>query len=186
MKESQFDTCVIGAGPAGLAVARALVERNLPYTHLERHTGPGGIWDIENPGSPMYESAHFISSRTLSGFGGFPMPDNFADYPPHRQILSYLTSFADAYGLTDRIEFGTEVEGVEKNADGPWTVTRADGRASVHGQVVVCTGSQWHPNTPDLPGSSVARSGTPSAIAARRSCGASGSWSWGRGTPAAT
>ena len=58
MKESQFDTCVIGAGPAGLAVARALAERNLPYTQLERHTGPGGIWDIDNPGSPMYESAH--------------------------------------------------------------------------------------------------------------------------------
>jgi NADPH-dependent glutamate synthase beta subunit-like oxidoreductase len=60
VKESQLDTCVIGAGPAGLAVARALAERNLPYTHLERHTGPGGIWDIDNPGSPMYESAHFI------------------------------------------------------------------------------------------------------------------------------
>lgn len=152
MKESQFDTCVIGAGPAGLAVARALAERNLPYTHLERNTGPGGIWDIENPGGPMYESAHFISSRTLSGFGGFPMPDHFADYPPHRQILSYLRSFADAYKLTDRIEFGVEVENVEKNTDGTWTVTRADGRESVHGQVVVRTGSQWHPNIPELPG----------------------------------
>lgn len=152
MEKTQYDTCVIGAGPAGLAVARALAERNLPYTHLERHTGPGGIWDIDNPGSPMYESAHFISSRTLSGFGGWPMPDHFADYPPHRQILSYLRSFADAYGLTDRIEFGVGVEGVEKNADGTWTVTRADGRQSVHGEVVVCTGAQWHPSLPELPG----------------------------------
>jgi len=148
----QHDTCVIGAGPAGLAVARALAERNLPYTHIERHTGPGGLWDIDNPGSPMYESAHFISSRTLSGFGGYPMPDHFADYPPYRQILSYLTSFADAYGLTDRIEFGTGVRSVGKNADGTWTVTRADGQASVHRQVVVCTGAQWHPNIPELPG----------------------------------
>ncbi|MEU1183162.1 NAD(P)/FAD-dependent oxidoreductase [Streptomyces sp. NPDC005820] len=152
MSENQYDTCVIGAGPAGLAVARALTERDLPYTHIERHTGPGGLWDIDNPGSPMYESAHFISSRTLSGFGGYPMPDHFADYPPHRQILAYLTSFAEAYGLRERIEFGTEVHGVAKNADGTWTVTRADGRESVHGQVVMCTGSQWHPNIPRLPG----------------------------------
>ncbi|CCK24849.1 flavin-binding monooxygenase-like protein [Streptomyces davaonensis JCM 4913] len=152
MSENQYDTCVIGAGPAGLAVARALAERGLPYTHIERHTGPGGLWDIDNPGSPMYESAHFISSKTLSGFGGYPMPDHFADYPPHRQILSYLTSFAEAYGLGDRIEFGTEVRGVAKNPDGTWTVTRADGRASTHRQVVVCTGAQWHPNVPDLPG----------------------------------
>ncbi|MFJ8110983.1 aldehyde dehydrogenase family protein [Streptomyces sp. NPDC096132] len=152
MSEIRYDTCVIGAGPAGLAVARALAERDLPYTHIERHTGPGGLWDIDNPGSPMYESAHFISSRTLSGFGGYPMPDHFADYPPHRQVLSYLTSFAEAYGLRDRIEFGTAVRDVTKNADGTWTVTRADGRRSVHGQVVVCTGAQWHPNAPELPG----------------------------------
>ncbi|MGN9761966.1 flavin-containing monooxygenase [Streptomyces sp. SD31] len=152
MSENQYDTCVIGAGPAGLAVARALAERDLPYTHIERHTGPGGLWDIDNPGSPMYESAHFISSKTLSGFGGCPMPDHFADYPPHRQILSYLTSFAEAYGLRDRIEFGTEVRSVDKNPDGTWTVTRGDGRASTHRQVVVCTGAQWHPNVPDLPG----------------------------------
>lgn len=152
MRENQDDTCVIGAGPAGLAVARALAERDLPYTHIERHTGPGGLWDIDNPGSPMYESAHFISSKTLSGFGGYPMPDHFADYPPHPQILSYLTSFAQAYGLTERIEFGTEVRDVAKNPDGTWTVTRADGRASVHRQVVVCTGAQWHPHIPELPG----------------------------------
>nr|WP_210571319.1 NAD(P)-binding domain-containing protein [Streptomyces sp. GESEQ-4] len=152
MTDNEYDTCVIGAGPAGLAVARALTERNLPYTHIERHSGPGGLWDIDNPGSPMYESAHFISSKTLSGFGGFPMPDHFADYPPHRQILSYLTSFAEAYGLLDRIEFGVEVQSVGKNADGTWTVTRADGRQSVHGHVVMCTGAQWHPNVPDLPG----------------------------------
>ncbi|MER6378743.1 hypothetical protein [Streptomyces sp. NPDC001250] len=28
MSENQYDTCVIGAGPAGLAVARALAERD--------------------------------------------------------------------------------------------------------------------------------------------------------------
>ena len=152
MSNESPDICVIGAGPAGLAAARALKERNLPYSHLEAHSGVGGLWDIDNPGSPMYESAHFISSRTLSGFGGWPMPDHFADYPPHRQVLSYLRSFADAYGLTERIEFGVPVDSVEKNVDGTWTVARADGRRSVHAQVVVCTGSQWHPNIPDLPG----------------------------------
>jgi hypothetical protein len=152
LSDPAYDTCVIGAGPAGLAVARALAERNLPYTHIERHTGVGGLWDIDNPGSPMYESAHFISSKSLSAFGGWPMPDHFADYPPREQILEYLRSFADAYGLTDRIESGVGVRSVEKNADHTWTVTRADGRESVHRQVVVCTGAQWHPHAPELPG----------------------------------
>ena len=146
------DTCIIGAGPAGLAVARALAERDLPYTHLERHSDVGGIWDIDNPGTPMYDSAHFISSRTLSGFGGFPMPASYADYPPREDILAYLRSFADAYGLTARIEFGQEVVSVEPTSDGTWSVTRASGVRTEHRDVVVCSGAQWHPNQPKLPG----------------------------------
>lgn len=92
------DTCIIGAGPAGLATARALRSRRLAYTHLERHTGVGGLWDIDNPGTPLYESAHFISSRILSGFPGHPMPEDYPDYPSHRQILRYLLSVRRATG----------------------------------------------------------------------------------------
>lgn len=145
--------CVIGAGPAGLAVARALRERHLEHDHLERHTALGGAWDIENPGGPMYDSAHFISSRTRSGFSGFPMPDTYPDYPGHRQILAYLRAFADAYGLTGHVETGVEVTDVRKDPAGTWHVTRADGTTTEHSAVVVATGSQWYPNVPTLPGS---------------------------------
>lgn len=148
---SVLSVCVIGAGPAGLAVARALKERHVPYVHLERHTGAGGIWDINNPGTPMYESAHFISSKTVSGFSGFPMPEHFADYPSHKQILSYLQDFAGSYGLSEHVEFGVEVTEVVRSSSG-WQVTRADGVTTEHSAVVVCTGAQWHPYTPEISG----------------------------------
>ena len=148
---SELPACIIGAGPAGLAVARALGARGIAYRHFERHDGVGGIWDIDAPGTPMYESAHFISSRTVSGFSGFPMPGDFPDYPGHRQILTYLRAFADAYGLTERIEFGAEVRRVARSGD-VWTVELSDGSTSQHGSVIVCTGTQWHPLTPELPG----------------------------------
>ncbi|WP_433620844.1 flavin-containing monooxygenase [Nocardia sp. CA-120079] len=150
--EIASDICIIGAGPGGLAVARALRERNLSYTHLERNHGVGGIWDIDAPGTPMYESAHFNSSKTESEFGGYPMPESFADYPSHRHILEYLHSFAEAYGLTERIEFGVEVTGIEQHADETWTVSRVDGSSSRHRYVVMATGSQWYPNIPEVPG----------------------------------
>lgn len=149
---NQHDTCVIGAGPAGLAVARALKEQGLPYTHLERHSGVGGLWDLNNPGTPLYESAHFISSKTLSGFSGFAMPPFFADYPRHDQILEYLQRFALAYQLIDHIEFNAAVSSVEKLSDGSWLLTRSDGKQTRHDQVVVCTGSQWHPRMIEIPG----------------------------------
>lgn len=143
--------CVIGAGPAGLAVARALSEQGINYLHLERHHSVGGLWDIENPGTPMYESAHFISSRTVSGFSGFPMPEHFPDYPRHDQILEYLTNFSDAYGLTERIRFGSDVAAVTRE-DTAWRVMLSDGSSTVHDHVIVCTGSQWHASVPEIPG----------------------------------
>lgn len=88
--------CVIGAGPGGLSVSRALKAHDIDYDQFERHTGAGGIWDMNNPGSPIYQSAHFISSRDPSGFIGFPMPKDFPDYPSNQQILTYVNQFADA------------------------------------------------------------------------------------------
>ncbi|HPF75329.1 MULTISPECIES: NAD(P)-binding protein, partial [Phycicoccus] len=48
---------VIGAGPAGLATGRRLAERRLTHDHVERHSRVGGLWDIDNPFTPMDESA---------------------------------------------------------------------------------------------------------------------------------
>lgn len=132
-------------------MARALRERNIEYDHLERHSGVGGLWDIDADGSPMYESAHFISSRTVSGFSGFPMPEHFPDYPDHRQVLSYLRDFSDAHNLTERIQFTTEVTALER-AGGRWRVGTADGSTCTYDGVVVCSGSQWTPLEPGIEG----------------------------------
>lgn len=146
------DVAVIGAGPAGLAVARALRRRGIDYTQVERHTGVGGLWDIDNPGSALYESAHFISSRTLSAFSGFPMPQDYPDYPGHRQILRYLRDFAEHEDLTGAIRFGVGVTDVEKLPGGTWGLRHDDGATTRHRHVVVCSGSQWEPLVPELPG----------------------------------
>jgi hypothetical protein len=149
--------CIIGAGPAGLATARALRARGLDYDQVERHTDVGGIWDIDAPGSPMYEAAHFISSKTMSAFGGFGMDAGFPDYPSHRQVLAYLRGFTRHYGLRDRIEFGVSVDGLARNDDGTWTVRRSDGRAARYRAVACCSGAQWTPRLPELPGSFAGR-----------------------------
>lgn len=145
------EICIIGAGPAGLAAARALAARGLEYTHYERNSGVGGVWDIDAPGTPMYESAHFISSRTVSGFSGFEMPEDYPDYPNHRQILAYLRDFADHHGLTERIRFNTAVARLEADG-GNWRVTLADGTVEEYGAVIVCPGVQWDPLEVGVPG----------------------------------
>ncbi|WP_209617748.1 flavin-containing monooxygenase [Saccharothrix coeruleofusca] len=143
--------CVIGAGPAGLSAARALRRLNIPYDQYERHSDVGGIWDLDNPGTPMYESAHFISSRRTSGFFDFPMPESFPDYPGNRLILRYTRDFATAYGLREAIRFDTAVDDVERVGDS-WVVTLDDGSRHEYGAVVCATGVTWAPRSPVHPG----------------------------------
>jgi cation diffusion facilitator CzcD-associated flavoprotein CzcO len=100
---------IVGAGPSGLSAARALRTAGVPFDIVERHRDVGGIWDLENPGTPMYESAHFISSKTLSGFDGFPMPDEYPDYPGQPQVLEYIRAFAEHHDLRRHVEFGGAV-----------------------------------------------------------------------------
>ena len=98
-------------GPAGLATARALRARGLDYDQFERNTDVGGIWDIDAPGSPMYEAAHFISSKTMSGFGGFPMSDDLPGLPiappgacPTCGISPTPTTYATASTFSTSVE----------------------------------------------------------------------------------
>ena len=103
---------IIGAGPSGLIAARAFLRYGIDVDIVERHTGLGGLWDIDNPGSPMYESCSMISSRTAGGFVGFPMDDTLAMYPKWNELYDYIREFAQEYHLEERCEFGVSVEQV--------------------------------------------------------------------------
>ncbi len=149
---SQAKVCIIGAGPAGLAMARALHHRQIKYDQFDAHSDVGGVWDIDQDGSAVYESAHLITSRKLSGYTGFPMPNDYPDYPSHSQVLKYLRSFADEYDLKDGIEFLTRVVNIEKLIDDTWKVTLQNGDVRDYRAVVCATGSQWHPKMPELSG----------------------------------
>ncbi len=41
------------------------------------------------------------------------MPEDYPDFPHHTQIKAYLDSYADAFGLLDRIEFQNGVAHAE-------------------------------------------------------------------------
>ena len=164
--------CIVGAGPAGLSAAVALRRRGIPFRILDAGDRPGGIWDIDRPDTPMYESAHFISSRTLSGFPDFPMPEGWPDYPDHARILEYIEAYARHHDLVGATTFGatvvearpaearpgepTESAASDSASPGGWEVvwTERDGtrRSERFGGLVVATGVTWHPRMPQLPG----------------------------------
>jgi cation diffusion facilitator CzcD-associated flavoprotein CzcO len=134
---------VVGAGPLGLAVAKALREAGIPYEQAERTDHVGGNW-----AHGVYETAHIISSRRTTEFPDWPMPADWPDFPSAEQMRAYLEGFADAHGLRDAIRFGAEVASVAYQPDRSWLVTFGDGAVRRYKGVVVCNGHHWDRDWP--------------------------------------
>jgi hypothetical protein len=90
--------CLVGAGPAGLVMARRLVEEGVPFDWYDAGTDVGGMWNPERPGSPVYETLVMNTSKYVSALPDFPMPPHFPDYPQWWQVREYLRSYADTTG----------------------------------------------------------------------------------------
>ncbi len=157
--ETQRPIALIGAGPSGLAAARNLQKAGLPFQGFEAHTDVGGLWDIHNPRSTVYHSAHLISSKRTTEFAEFPMGDDVADYPSHRELREYFSAFADHFGLRAHFRFGARVQKVEPLDDSAtplWRVTWTEADGSVHedvfGGVVVANGTLAEPSMPRFEG----------------------------------
>jgi len=144
---------VIGAGPSGLAAARALQKRGIRIDGYEASSGVGGLWDIDNPRSTMYESAHLISSRTTTQFREFPMRST-VDYPGHAVLLEYFREYAEHFSLTGLFRFDTRVTRLAPR-DGGWDLTSEgpDGETTRwYRGVVLANGTLAEPNVPTFAG----------------------------------
>jgi cation diffusion facilitator CzcD-associated flavoprotein CzcO len=150
---------LIGAGPSGLAGARCLQKHGVAFQGFEAHGDVGGLWNIDNPRSTVYESAHLISSKRMTEFLEFPMPAQVADYPSHRELLDYFRAFADHFGLRAHYRFHTRVLKAEPVSDAPdtlWRVTTQTSEAApetaLYKGVVIANGTLAEPNRPRFEG----------------------------------
>ena len=159
MIDTTQQIALIGAGPCGLAAARAFSRHGIAFQGFEAHTDVGGLWNIHNPRSTVYDSAHLISSKRMTEFTEFPMDQSVADYPSHKELLPYFQAYARHFDLLRHFRFGTRVLKVEPLGDAPdslWRVTcqEADGattQADYKG-VVLANGTLAEPNAPQWPG----------------------------------
>jgi glycine/D-amino acid oxidase-like deaminating enzyme len=145
---------VIGAGASGLTVLKALVEHGIHAECLERGDAVGGNWRYGKPSSSVYRSTHLISSKLLTQYPDFPMPNDWPEYPSHWQALEYLQAYAEHFKLGKHIQFNTAVERVEPGdaQAGAWTVTLESGERRQYRGVVIANGHHWDPNWPQYPG----------------------------------
>jgi dimethylaniline monooxygenase (N-oxide forming) len=143
--------CVIGAGSSGIAAAKALHERGIPFDCYEKSDQVGGNWVFGNRNgmSSAYRSLHINTSRERMEYSDFPMPKSYPDFPHHTHIAEYFNDYVDRFGVRDRIVFETGVEHARRGDDGVWTVTLDTGDTQTYDALAVANGHHWDPRWPE-------------------------------------
>jgi cation diffusion facilitator CzcD-associated flavoprotein CzcO len=83
------------------------------------------------------------------------MPDDYPDFPSHRQILTYFEDYATHFGLLSHVRLRTQVRHASLGSDGRWSVRLArEGQEEeqVFDYIVVCTGHHREPYIPEYVG----------------------------------
>jgi cation diffusion facilitator CzcD-associated flavoprotein CzcO len=138
------DVVVIGAGPAGLAVASSLHRRRIPYTVLERSTSIGSSWQSR------YDRLRLHTVRWLSGLPHSSIPRSYGRWVARDDFVRYLRDYARRFDI--RPEFGVDIRRIDR-VDGGWQLQTSAGERTA-GAVVVATGYTNVPITPVWPGAS--------------------------------
>jgi cation diffusion facilitator CzcD-associated flavoprotein CzcO len=133
---------VVGAGPAGLAVAAMLRREGLGAVVLEQGEEPGAAW------AWRYDRLRLHTHRRLSGLPGHPIPRAYGPWVARDDVRAYFRDYAHAHQLD--IRTGTPVERIDRDGEG-WVLRTGAGDLPA-ARVVVATGQNRVPALPDWPG----------------------------------
>ncbi len=93
---TDVETVIVGAGPAGLAVAACLRRAGMPLVILEREDRVGASWHRH------YARLHLHTDKAHSALPYLPLPKDYPKYPSRGQLIAYLESYARHFGLEPR------------------------------------------------------------------------------------
>ncbi|XP_006887484.1 PREDICTED: dimethylaniline monooxygenase [N-oxide-forming] 2 [Elephantulus edwardii] len=150
---------VIGAGVSGLISLKCCVDEGLEPTCFERTEDIGGLWrfkeNVEDGRASIYQSVITNTSKEMSCFSDFPMPENFPNFLHNTKLLEYFRIVAKKFDLLKYIQFQTTVLSVKRRPDfstsGQWeivTVCNGKEQSAVFDAVMVCSGHHILPNIP--------------------------------------
>ena len=104
---------VIGAGVSGVGAVKCCLDEGLSVVCLERTDDIGGLWNYQDEAvdgrSTVMRSTTINTSKEMTGYSDFPMPDDFPNYCHHVKFLEYVRLYVDHFQLRKHIRFKTEV-----------------------------------------------------------------------------
>lgn len=149
MKRWFLDVCVIGAGAAGIAVAKILREHGYSFHVKERESGVGGIWDDDRAFSPHHKNLHLISPNRMMSYEGDEFESDTPDFAGFRYVKNYFEGVVAKYDLARSLQFNTGVARIYKS-DNQWHVECDNGTTDSYRYVVIASGLQSRPSLPQF------------------------------------
>ena len=144
MQLSKPTTLIIGAGPAGLAMAGQLAHRKLPFTVLEASDYIGVSW------RNYYDRLHLHTVKDHSALPHLPYPADYPTYVSRLQFVEYLENYAEHFCI--RPLFNQKVTRIIQNpGERNWQVQTTTDTFEAQ-RVIVATGYNRVPYAPALPG----------------------------------
>jgi hypothetical protein len=144
---TQDKQLIIGAGFVGLGIAQALKATGIAYDQVDASEHIGGNWY-----HGVYETAHIISSKKVTQFSNFPMPEAYPDFPSAQNMLDYIQAYAQHFNLHQQIELNRQVNYVRPVANNLWEVTFNNQEQRLYKGVIMCNGHHWCKRFPQFQG----------------------------------
>jgi cation diffusion facilitator CzcD-associated flavoprotein CzcO len=137
------EVLVIGAGPAGLAVAACLGRQGLRAEIIDRAQAVGSSW------RKHYRRLRLHTVKQHSALPHLPFPADHPRYVAREQVVDYLAHYAEAFQL--RPWFGEEAAAITRE-QGHWLTRCRSGRSFLTRSVVLATGANGRANRPAFAG----------------------------------
>ncbi|CAL5043439.1 unnamed protein product [Urochloa decumbens] len=142
---------IIGAGPAGLAMAACLRQHSIPYLVIEREDCIASLWRCRT-----YDRVKLHLAKEFCTLPHMPYPDGTPTYVPKKEFVEYLDAYAERFGIEPRYSVSVESAEYDEGAR-RWVVDARHMAAGTEIQftarfLVVATGENAVGVVPEIPG----------------------------------
>jgi indole-3-pyruvate monooxygenase len=142
------DVLIVGAGPAGLASAACLAQRNIPYLLIEAERHVGARWRRH------YDRLCLHTTKAHSTLPGLSFPREVGTYPSRSQVIAYLEAYAAQFGIkpqfSERLERARASNADDAGRSPCWEIQTSSQRYPAR-HLIMATGLNRTPIRPMWP-----------------------------------
>ncbi|XP_074289840.1 putative indole-3-pyruvate monooxygenase YUCCA10 [Silene latifolia] len=142
---------IVGAGPAGLALAACLTKKSIPFILLEREDCHNSLWKKR-----AYDRCHLHLAKEFCSLPFKPHEDNAKKYMSKNDFINYVDDYVDHFGIKPRYHHSVEHASFDE-VQGKWEIRAMDTLSNVSRVffstfLVVATGENGKGVIPDING----------------------------------